>query len=218
MMKKSLVGLVGLVASTSMAMADQTPSCASQFSGAYLGGKIGHNSTSLFQQYTVGAVTNQTDVAVPGVTGGVFGGWGIQMPNGLYTGLELGFLLSNDTFKNNSQVKRKQTLEVAARLGFVHQNNVLLFGKLGFVSSKFDITPPAALGLQKISKRMSALLLGAGIDVALSSKIIAGLEYTYAMYPEKKQNFAAANQTDPSVPGKLKPTSHSVLFRIAYRF
>jgi outer membrane immunogenic protein len=224
MMKKISYALLSTTLLVSAAVASGTaPSqpapaktSASAFSGGYLGVKVGHSSTAMYQQYNN---TAGSDVSVPGITGGVFVGWGQEIgTSGLYGGLEVAYLLSSDTYKGTSEIKKGKGLELAFRLGFLPSSNVLLYTKAGMVNSKFEVTPPNALNLKKLSKCMNGMLLGAGIDTALSSHVVVGLDYTYAMYGKQKHQFESNNAGVAATPGTLKPTSHTVMFRAAYRF
>ncbi|MGL4371923.1 MAG: outer membrane protein [Alphaproteobacteria bacterium] len=222
MMKKISYALLSTTLLASAATASNaTPSeaCApvSAFAGWYAGGNVGHSSSSMFQQYDAAA---GADVSVPGITGGVFAGWGKEIgTSGLYGGVELAYLLSNDTYKKASTVKKGNTLELAFRLGVVKSENVLLYAKAGYVSTKFEVTPSyAPIPLKKLSKSMNGVLVGAGIDTALSKHVILGMDYTYAMYGKQKQQFQPVAAGGATVSGTLKPTSHTVTFRAAYRF
>ncbi|MGL5720298.1 MAG: outer membrane protein [Alphaproteobacteria bacterium] len=220
MMKKISYALLSTTLLASAATASNaTPSeiCipVSAFAGWYAGGKVGHSSSSMFQQYAAAA---GSDVSVPGITGGVFAGWGKEIgTSGLYGGVELAYLLSNDTYKKASTVKKGNTLELAFRLGVVKSENILLYAKAGYVNSKFEVTPSAAPALKKLSKSMNGVLVGAGIDTALSKHVILGMDYTYSMYGKQKQQFQPV-AGGATVSGTLKPTSHVVTFRAAYRF
>ncbi|MGL4427028.1 MAG: outer membrane protein [Alphaproteobacteria bacterium] len=224
MMKKISYALLSTTLLASAATASNaTPleTCApvSAFAGWYAGGKVGHSSSAMFQQYSPGGVAAAgQDVSVPGITGGVFAGWGKEIgTSGLYGGVELAYLLSNDTYKKASTVKKGNTLELAFRLGVVKSENVLLYAKAGYINTKFEVTPPTNLALKKLSKAMNGVLVGAGIDTALSKHVILGMDYTYAMYGKQKQQFQPVGG-GATVPGTLKPTSHTVTFRAAYRF
>ncbi|MGL5784645.1 MAG: outer membrane protein [Alphaproteobacteria bacterium] len=221
MMKKISYAILSttLLASAAMATDTSRPQpCAPTpaFAGWYMGGKIGHSSTAMFQQYNSNAAGS--DVSVPGITGGVFAGWGKEIgTSGLYSGVEATYLVSNDTYKKTSTIKKGNTLELAFRLGVVKNENILLYAKAGYVNTKFEVTPPASLSLKKLSKCMNGALVGAGIDVAWSKHVILGMDYTYAMYGKQKHQFQPTSG-DNIVPGTLKPTSHTVTFRAAYRF
>ena len=218
MIRKTSFGLLYFFCATSLSFAEQSSPSGGMFNGGYLGLKVGHSSTSMFQHYAPAECKAcQSDAAVPGVSGGLFGGWGQETTSRFYWGLELAYLLSNDTFKNTSQIKKKDTIEVAGRFGVVHQQNVLLFAKFGVANSQFQITPSATLHLNTFSKRMTGFLAGGGIDVALTPKTRLGFEYTYALYPEKKRNFSSSIADEAAVPGKVKPTCHSVGFRVIYQ-
>ncbi|MGL4824600.1 MAG: outer membrane protein [Alphaproteobacteria bacterium] len=220
MMKKisyALLSTTLLASAVTASNATPLETCApvSAFAGWYAGGKIGHSSSAMFQQYAAAA---GSDVSVPGITGGVFAGWGKEIgTSGLYGGVELAYLLSNDTYKKASTVKKGNTLELAFRLGVVKNENILLYAKAGYVNSKFEVTPSYAPALKKLSKSMNGVLVGAGIDVAWSKHVILGMDYTYSMYGKQKQEFQPV-AAGAAVPGTLKPTSHTVTFRAAYRF
>ncbi|MGL5720735.1 MAG: hypothetical protein ACRCYP_08135, partial [Alphaproteobacteria bacterium] len=97
---------------------------------------------------------------------------------------------------------KKNMAEVAIRSGFA-LGHVLFYGKLGFLSSQFQLADK--------SPRFKGLSWGFGADIKCFPKMLLGLGYTYDVY--EKKGFAYLNGSFLN----LKLTSHRVMFRVGYK-
>jgi opacity protein-like surface antigen len=147
----------------------------------------------------------------------VFAGWGTEFSK-VYLGAELGYYLNTSkktkTFPNagvpiEAEAKIKGRLEVAARIGY-NAGGMLPYAKLGYGWIQQTLTDKTA-NTTIFDKRMSGLVLGAGLDYKVSQKLLAGLGYTYA---DMKKNF----MDSLGVAQKTTLTNHSVLLRVGYHF
>lgn len=135
-MKKITLALLGVLASTSIAVAEEAVMPAPQgstcgFSGLYAGLGLGYESgeTSLMNN----------SISPAGFGGGLFAGWGTEFSK-IYLGVEWGHYLN--TAKKTKQLtvagaatdieaKVKDRIEVAARIGH-NVGNMLPYAKVGY--------------------------------------------------------------------------------------
>lgn len=213
------------------------------FSGFYAGVQAGYGVTKADFQQT--HKLNAGDQHSPGkqgtadgFTGGILLGWGKQLPSNVYVGLEAAWLLESNSAKDllaapqaagganakNVRFKKKDSLELAARLGFV-MGSAMPYVKVGFANSKMEVnfkdyTAAGAKDL-KDSKRVNGFLVGAGIDTKVSQKVMVGLSYTFTKYSKwtsKKAKDGLGAHADDGIINKARPTSHNVMLRVAYTF
>ncbi len=213
-MKKITLALLGALACTSVAVAEEAAMPAPQgstcgFSGLYAGLGLG---------YDFGDMSDGTNSISPaGFGGGLFAGWGTEFSK-IYLGVELGCYLN--TAKKTKQftvagvpidieAKVKDRIEVAARIGH-NVGNMLPYAKIGYGWSQGTLTDKTA-NAKILDKRASGLIFGAGLDYKLNQKLLAGLGYTYAGLEKKFKDGAGIQQT-----AKLK--NHSIMLRAAYQF
>jgi opacity protein-like surface antigen len=100
-------------------------------------------------------------------------------------------------------IKKTDSIEAVARLGVVVNQTTLPYLKVGVVSSQFKSG--------NVSKRLSGLVVGAGVDFKVSPKVMMGLGYSYATYKKLETKLAG-------LPVEVKPVSHNVMVRVAYHF
>ncbi|MGL5720520.1 MAG: outer membrane protein, partial [Alphaproteobacteria bacterium] len=200
------------------------------FSGFYSGLTIGHASG----HSNVKVDPVKLDLALKGMNGGVFLGYGKELGTSrVYLGLEAAYLMSGEKMEAKfdlpataaapvsgevkASFKKKSSLEVAARMG-IAMNNAMTYIKAGIVNSQFQlkgsIAPSvAAAPLVPVAfsekMRLNGLVVGAGIDLKVSRNMMMGLGYTYTTYKAFNKN--------PNVKD-IKPFSHNVMFRLGYAF
>lgn len=233
-MKKISCALMGATLLTSMAMAsDASPmpalSPASNFSGFYSGLTFGQGSG----HSTIEIDSVKSDFALKGMNGGVFLGYGKELGTSrVYLGLEAAYLMSGEKLEAKFELpgtprtskvlgdaveislKKKRSLEIAARVGVV-MNNTMPYIKIGVASSQFQLKGSSLIPSGGTSspldgkKRSNGLVVGTGIDLKISRNMMMGLGYTYTAYKAFTKN---ANVQD------MKPVSHNVMFRLGYVF
>ncbi|MGL4426162.1 MAG: outer membrane protein [Alphaproteobacteria bacterium] len=146
--------------------------------------------------------TPKLNAVLKGTQGGAFVGYGKQW-GCFYLGLEASYLLSNETATLGGLVfRKKNTAEVAIRSGFA-LGHVLFYGKLGFLSSQFQLADK--------SPRFKGISWGMGADIKFLPKVLLGLGYTYDVYEKKRSTDLKGS------PLNLKLISHRVMFRVGYK-
>lgn len=234
-----LVGSVFLAATPSLVKAEEaiSPSSPCNFSGAYVGLMAGYGVTKdTFQQVgkTGGnpSESAKQNAGMDGFVGGLFAGWGKEFASRFYGGFELSFAMNSQKAKDllnawghpKVNLEKKDALDVAVRLGYA-MNNTLPYLKLGWSNAKFKTDTKSLDGANKINetKRLNGFLVGVGMDVKLSAKMLMGLEYTYVGYGKWKGKHFARERANPLnadnyLAHERKPISHNVMLRLAYTF
>lgn len=244
MMKKLSYALLGTTLLGAAAHAEEAASFSAapvaapcNFSGAYVGLTFGMGLTKhgkfLQEQNVAGAETPspEQNPLASGFAGGIFAGYGKEFASRFYAGLELSYLMdiakvkALDTAPDETvELKKKDTFEAAVRLGLA-MNNVLPYIKVGFANSKFQTKFENGENPAKVfnqSKRLNGFVVGAGIDMKVSPKLMAGLGYTYTAYKKLKGKDVTPDGGDVVADNYLrngyKPTSHNIMLRVAYTF
>ncbi|TNF57332.1 MAG: hypothetical protein EP307_14165 [Rhodobacteraceae bacterium] len=174
-----------------------------EFGGFYAGGYIGHGT---LQSDNVGPRPGgaggapfvlSTVRAGQGFSGGVLAGWGHQA-NRLYVGGEAEFEVSDASWNikrdsNNGRIysfKKIHSVGAGLRLGYVVNDNVLLFARAGLVRTRIDVNyvdgpnPPFAS-----SPDLDGVRFGGGIEFAISDDMHARFEYTQTNYEGNSVNY-----------------------------
>jgi len=219
---------------------------ASNWTGFYLGGQIGggwaSSTTTVVDPGTAflaGTVLNPSKPS--GILGGVYGGYNYQF-NQYLVGIDADFSWASLTggdatdfsntgvFQGRTAVngqKVKSLATVTGRLGYVLNNNWLLFGKGGWAWSSLsgsgtvsNSTTGALLATTSNSTNRNGWTLGTGAEWAFAAHWSAKLEYDYIKF-----NTVNFNATETPVLGAVTTPARSatsymniVKAGVAYRF
>ena len=194
-MKKNL--LLGALVSTVVASSAFADAPSPAFNGFYVGagltysnGKI-NNKSSLLSNVGAGTIGGSSKGA--GITG--FLGYGAILGGGFYLGGELGLGYDGSRFNNKSGgtgifsgMKFKSSslvYSIAARLGYAF-SNVLPYVKFGFEGrsganlKRADGSAAQFGNAGTIKAARNGLMLGAGLDYALTKNVFIRGEYTHS--------------------------------------
>jgi outer membrane immunogenic protein len=202
------------------------------WSGAYIVGLAGYGSSNT--DYTHKNVNN---FGGPGGTykndgdgfiGGIAAGYNFAFDNGFVVGVE-GSIRSGtkqddggkwEIYHNSTKTDTKFVGTVTGRVGYAF-DNWLIYGKAGWAGASIEASQsyhPAGVAATTWSDKKFAngYVVGAGVDVALTKNIFAGVEYNYS-------NFGSVSFSGNDSTGKLtkisgKMDDHSVNFRIGFKF
>lgn len=172
---------------------------------------VGHGDMSSLPARTT---LNSSDYGLGGFVGGLHTGY--QKDFGcMVAGLELAGNLSNTdgddkTFTNKLTFERKNAFGAAARLGF-KLNTWLVYAKLGYENAKFKVSSAVSS-----SKRHNAFVPGLGMETMLTSNVMFGGEWTYAMY--NKKTYAISVATGGETRASFKPRVGDFKLRLGYKF
>jgi outer membrane immunogenic protein len=214
------------------------------WTGFYLGGQAGGGWSSSTQTNVDGtgaflAGTVQPPISSSGFLGGVYGGYNYQFSPSFLVGIDADYswadLTGSSTVPANTgaalsnafSIKVKSLATVTARLGYIFNNNWMLFGKAGWAWSDWDAnsvttrtTTGAVTSSGTSSPNRNGLILGTGLEWAFAEHWSAKLEYDYVHF-----NTVSYNSTDTSAGGTVSSparsqTSYMNIVKVgaAYRF
>ena len=128
----------------------------------------------------------------------VFGAEG----EGYWSGMKATDARSTSTFRDSDTDKNKYDFSIAARAGIAF-DRTLVYGKAGWVWGKFDFletdTSPCGIGCVPFitttagGDTLNGLLLGAGIEHAITNNWTVKLEYNFLRYGSKEISFVDCN-------------------------
>lgn len=207
------------------------------FTGFYVGGHLGYGSgKSEWSQKETRALplaqaSHKTDLGTRGILGGLHVGFGKEMGNKLYLGLEAFGNLSKTEGKTDSTVgndnlrtkaTRKHEFGVALRPGFVC-GNALLYVKAGISSAKWQYrTNFASTGVAEAhngntSKHRMGFVPGLGVAFMATDHVMVGLEATHTMFKKQSTSTRVANGT-VAYKGKVKSHVTDFTGRVSYKW
>jgi outer membrane immunogenic protein len=232
-MKKLLASASLLVLSSASAMAADLPMKAAPYmapaplfswTGCYLGVHAGGGvmSAPISSEGSSGSGTNGSGGLAGGQLGCNYqeGNWvfgiegegywsGMKSTSGFHQGNSEGFTASTIAAKN------KADYSIAARAGIAF-DRTLVYGKAGWVWGKFDIAGTFSddccslnggpfLATQVSSGTLNGLLVGVGVEHALTQNWTVKLEYNYLKFGSKELPFVSCN--NDSIPACISGTS-----------
>jgi outer membrane immunogenic protein len=208
MTKKSLIFAAALVASISIAGVASAQT--SPFEGFYAGGQAGYSSINV----EVSAVgLGSADETMDGFGGGGFIGFG-GTNGSLYGSIQAEVGYDGAEWSETSGgltvgVETQLTYGVGFRVGGVVADNLLIYGRVGWVRTNAEGTVTlAGVGSASDDEDFDGLRIGGGVEAMLADNIGVRGEYTYTQYEE------------PSNPSGLDWDINQHLFRVgvAYYF
>ena len=233
-----------LLASSVIGLLGHNAEARAPHSGVSFGANLGHASVDGKLNRTINTNPIIYDKSNLGSRSPVFGlflgyGW-TAAPSGFHLGGELfgqieNFnakredLMGNRAFGLTTKLRSKNTFGAAAKIGYIHKD-MLFYGKVGAASTKWKLNYayPAAVATlaapardaRDISKnsRKTGLLVGAGMDYAITNNWSIGAEYVYTMYKAVKLAVPAAPGAAASVNLSHKPTVSTFNARVKYTF
>ena len=174
--------------STAPATADRGPG------GFYTGVQAGNGTLATALDGDRGSGNLTADFGDSGWQGGAFLGYGIMMER-VYLGMEFDGENGSQTWSHdgdggtrNFSVRKRDSYEAAFRLGYELENQALLYGRFGVVSTRFE-TPYLHSGtLTKVDGRDRGMRYGVGTDFPLAGNFFGRMEYTYTSYGDYNVN------------------------------
>jgi outer membrane immunogenic protein len=163
--------------------------------------------------------------APSGFIGGLQAGYMIHIPgSGFVAGLEgdgdiatLDGTVDNPGFIGNANSKNRWLASFRGRLGYLFVPNVLVYGTGGWSWGSSDFTVQSVnnagvVNTASLSASKNGAVVGGGIDFALSSNWIAGLEYLHYFLNDSTMNMGAGNFLTAS------DNVDAVRARLSYKF
>jgi hypothetical protein len=124
-------------------------------------------------------------------------------------------VMKNITNEGTVTIKNRSTLGVAGMMGGAVNPKLMMYAKAGFETGSFsfnyaDLTTTP--GTKTSSKRMQAVVPGAGLLYTMTDAVLVGGEYGYMLSTKKLKASEAAPIAD------YKPTEHRIMATIRYVF
>jgi outer membrane immunogenic protein len=138
-----------------------------RWTGAYAGLSLGY-----------GLLWDSQDARARGLDFGGFAGYNIRVAGPIVGGLEAEFNHINREFDDKIGVYAKDVMSAKLRLGYAH-DRFFAYGLVGAQHATSEV--PTFLSASGEAAD-TTYMLGAGVDVAVTSKIALGAEYTRAVY------------------------------------
>ena len=189
---RNLLSLVFLAASaTTVAAQSSSPN----WDGPYLGALVGYSHFSFDAEYTgpaVGGVDLPFNQDFEGFAFGGFAGYNFRNGNIVYgPEVDLAWLSGADADAvpgNDAGLDVTFTGHLRGRVGYLAQDNLLLYGGLGLAISDVDISrvPAGLTPVDNSSSLMYGASVGVGAEYAITNDIHLRLDYLYDYYPDQK--------------------------------
>jgi len=196
---------------------DVPPVVTDNWSGAYAGIQVG----GVFGKATVDIPAYKTssfDLKPDGVAGGLFAGYNWLGQNGVLFGVEADINgISADKVGDSKYTGHPETYKVKQywdaslrlRTGKVIDDKYLPYLTLGVAWTRLGTSyNPSTYGVKK--KTVSGFTIGTGVEMKLTNKVNARIQYRYTDY--SKANFMHAG------PSSVKYKSHMIQAGVSYKF
>lgn len=205
---------------------------AANFTGPYIGAVAGYNYVPIdYKSYSIEyPATTERTYHLNGPVGGIELGYGYVIKNNYYVGIDFIGLLNNvNSTETFAAATSSQKLELTQKnhygsdlhLGYILQDNILLYGLAGYSQGYFDAKERNVIGSTfdrtcEKTATLSGLDLGVGAKFSVFSHISIDAKYTYTNYNSFSQRVAVSatsNQND-----QYLPKSHLFTLGLFYIF
>jgi outer membrane immunogenic protein len=131
----------------------------------------------------------------------------------------------------NSDVRNKYDFTIAARMGVAFER-ALVYGKAGWVWGKFDILETQTNGClsqtldricgpfvtQSANFNMNGLLIGLGLEYAITNNVTTKFEYNYLNYSTTHPSFTACNEIVCIPTGTANVSADKHIFKVGLNY
>lgn len=200
-------------AMTALTVLASTPVWA--FDGPYAGVQVGYNNTNVKYTESDGTDFATLDgLSMKGADYGVFAGYGKTLGSNFYLGGEVEYNGSNA--KNeitssvilNSETKKKSSYGVAARAGYVVDDKLMPYVRLGYNRAKFE---QEVENWGSGDETKGGIAYGAGVEYKATDSIALRGEFV-------RTSYGKMSVTDGTDTTTYKPTESVARVGISYRF
>lgn len=117
---------------------------------------------------------------------------------------------------SSGTIDAKRDYYLGARVGYVVQPDLLIYGKVGYMDGRFKVDAMGD-GIRYFSNVDSdGVRLGAGVEYALNNNLFTKFEYRYSNYGSAEIDFEG-DIPDEEL-GPIDLDRHQVMFALGYRF
>lgn len=186
------------------------------FKGFHLAANLGYGVGYSRERFTTaagGATVSASDKSgLDGIDGGInlgytyvfsavpiaLGGEGLANWSKVKGNRKFSAAVGGATANFTASARLKQSLQLVARMGYALAG-AMPFIKFGWdnsaweFNSKVNVTPGLVVINAKKSKRINGIAYGGGIDVPLTKRILAGVEYTRVDFKKQTVTFGGRN-------------------------
>ena len=159
-------------------------------SGFYTGVQMGVGTLATALNGPRGPGTNTSDFGNEGFQGGAFLGYGLTL-NRIYLGFEFDGEGGDQTWQHDGtggtrvySVRKRGSYEAAARLGYKLDNQALVYGRAGIVTSRFETSYTQGATTTVKDEQQRGMRYGAGTDFPITGNFFGRMEYTFTSYAD----------------------------------
>ncbi|MGN6670762.1 MAG: outer membrane protein [Candidatus Nucleicultricaceae bacterium] len=194
---------------------------------AGLGGGYSLANPAMERTLIATGVKDSNTPSVHGFLGGLTLGYGHHFQNSFFLGGEVSALFGSgngktETFVNlgqpiSSRLNQKHRFGAALQVGYVVNNTVLPYVKIGAAFSQWDSNTDALplLGAASFSKYKPGLDLGVGVQLLLTKNLSLGFEYSHAEYQEV--NYTVNNNIGAQrINVSIKPRDNLIILKLRF--
>jgi outer membrane immunogenic protein len=179
--------VLALGVAATQAHAQQWDSTASLvFDGSYVGLQGGYGMTTAEATFSngIGSISGEEDGSA--FIGGAFVGYGLTNGN-LFGGVEVEGLFSGIEESATEAglgltVEQKYSVGISGRVGYVVTDNILLYGRAGWVWTQFEASATDGIDSESDDDWFNGPRVGVGAEVAVASGLFGRIEYTHTWY------------------------------------
>ncbi|WP_044561888.1 outer membrane protein [Azospirillum sp. B4] len=177
-----------MAASALVAIAATPALAQSTFDGGYAGVNAGYDWFNAHPRAKVAGQQSTPDKQTEGFNGGLFAGYGQTVYDNIYVGAEgeVNFYTGDQTYGDvlgRYRVQPDYSAGISARLGYVVQPDLLLFGRVGWQHTAVDMESTLAGGnFRQYSQEYDGVKYGVGADYAIDQHLFTRIEYNYTDY------------------------------------
>lgn len=209
------------------AFAGESANSSFNWSGFYAGGQIGHSWADSDPYYDWSATERYAWSSQPnGIAVGFYSGMNFQVSRNVVLGVE-GDVAWRDQSDSGNPIYYNGAYYPGVE-GYTHLNwSVGVRGRIGYAIDR--LLPYVTIGVvgqnvkvgygwdtggNSTTETLVGLTLGAGLEYAITSNVIARLDYRYASF-DKNTTFSGDEKTTPS---KIDMDTHDLFLGVAYKF
>ncbi len=196
-MKKNII----LILASASVAAIAVPAAAqdnSPFTGPRIEGTVGYDISKAGSDVD-NDLNDEDDQSIDGLIYGVAAGYDFAVGDRVTLGLEAELTDSSASTEVNdgdledlgfgANLETGRDIYLGARVGYVANNNLLLYAKGGYTNARYDLLADDGTTEIETDLDLDGWRAGAGVEYALSNNLFVRTEYRYSNYSEGEFDF-----------------------------